>query len=255
MNSRLFKTFPLKINGFVFLFSLLVFASLIKLGLWQLDRAAQKDIRLEKMHLYQKQEAIGLKDVLTLQVQRKNENGVSEELNDLPVRLSGSFFQASFLLDNQVSKGRLGYQVIKLFQDEESNNAVLVNLGWIQGGVDRSFIPQISEINGKLSFKGKVRVLESAIVLEDEVLQSDTWPQRIQSIDIDKISKLLTKPLLPFIVYVDNDDSLGYEKEWVPIVMPPEKHRGYAFQWFTLAFAWLVLMLVAAYKAVRTNNE
>ncbi len=255
MNSRLFKTFPLKINGFVLVFSLLVFASLIKLGLWQLDRAAQKDIRLEKIQLYQQQEAIGLKDVLNLQAQSKHEKDVSEELNDLPVRLSGRFFQPSFLLDNQVSKGRLGYQVIKLFQDEESNSAVLVNLGWIQGGVDRSFIPEISEINGKLSFTGKIRVLESAIVLEDEVLKADTWPQRIQSIDIDKISQLLAQPLLPFIIYVDNDEPLGYQKEWVPIVMPPEKHRGYAFQWFTLAFAWLVLMFVAAYKAANTNND
>jgi cytochrome oxidase assembly protein ShyY1 len=97
--------------------------------------------------------------------------------------------------------------------------------------------------------------MEPSMVLEDEVLQSSSWPQRIQSIDINKISQLLAKPLLPFIVYVDNDDSLGYIKEWVPIVMPPEKHRGYAFQWFSLAIAWFILMLSASYKSASKNEQ
>jgi cytochrome oxidase assembly protein ShyY1 len=269
MNIRLFNTFLLKINGFVFLFSLLVFALLIKLALWQLDRAAQKDLRLEKIELYQQQDALDLNDILNMIVHKNTEQVAyvdsdsvdvdsvdvnNEELNDLPVRLSGVFInKQSFLLDNQVYKGRLGYRVIKLFQDEISNAWVLVNLGWIQGGIDRGFIPEIAEIKGQVSFTGKIRLVESPMILIDEVLQVDTWPQRIQSIDIDKISTLLAQPLLPFVVYVDNDAPLGYIKEWVPIVMPPEKHRGYAFQWFTLAFAWLILMLTAAYKAANTN--
>jgi len=28
----------------------------------------------------------------------------------------------------------------------------------------------------------------------------------------------------------------------------PEKHQGYAFQWFSLALAWLSLMIWAGYK-------
>tara|TARA_R110001592_G_scaffold324870_3_gene604612 strand:- start:2957 stop:3772 length:816 start_codon:yes stop_codon:yes gene_type:complete len=266
MNIRLFKTFTLKINGFVFLFSLLVFAILIKLGFWQLDRATEKDLRLQKMTLYQQQEALDLNDILDLIAQREDEKIDNQQtdskqtdreaLNDLPVSLSGKFNnKQSFLLDNQIYKGSLGYRVIKVFQDEKTKATVLVNLGWIQGGIDRNFIPEIADIQGKVTFRGKIRVLESPILLVDEVLQVNTWPQRIQSIDINKISMLLEQPLLPFIVYVDNDDPLGYIKEWVPIVMPPEKHRGYAFQWFTLALAWLILMLTAAYKAANTNNE
>jgi surfeit locus 1 family protein len=266
MNIRLLKTFPLKINGFVFLFSLLVFTLLIKLGFWQLDRATQKDLRLEKMHLYQQQAALDLNDILNLIAQRESgqtdsnqtdiEETYSEELNDLPVSLNGSFNnKQSFLLDNQVYKGSLGYRVIKLFQDEKSSATVLVNLGWIQGRIDRSFIPEITDIKGQVAFMGKIRVLEPPILLVDEVLQANTWPQRIQSIDINKISALLAQPLLPFIVYVDTDDPLGYKKQWVPIVMPPAKHRGYAFQWFTLALAWLILMLTAAYKSAGPKKE
>ena len=256
MNIRLLKTFPLKINGFVFLFSLLVFTLLIKLGFWQLDRATEKDLRLQKMEHYQQQASLDLNDFLSLLPQEKPQQAGSETYNDLPVSLQGTFNnKQTFLLDNQVYKGRLGYRVLKVFQDEISNSSVLVNLGWIPGGIDRSYIPEVEAIKGSLAFSGKIRVLEPSIVLVDEALKTDTWPQRIQSVDIDKISMVVNQALLPFMVYVDNDESLGYIKEWVPIVMSPEKHRGYAFQWFTLALAWLVLMLSAAYKAAKTQNE
>lgn len=254
MNIHLFKAFPLKINGFVFLFSLLVFTLLIKLGFWQLDRADQKDLRLDKMQFYQQQATLNLDDILNLLAQKGSEKVGDEEFNDLPVRLSGIFDNKhKFLLDNQVHKGNQGYRVIQLFRDEISDVTVLVNLGWVHGGIDRSFIPEIADIKGQIEFSGKIRVMESSMVLEDEILQSSSWPQRIQVIDINKISRLLAQPLLPFVVYVDNDDSLGYIKEWVPIVMPPEKHRGYAFQWFSLALAWFILMLSASYKSASKN--
>jgi cytochrome oxidase assembly protein ShyY1 len=74
------------------------------------------------------------------------------------------------------------------------------------------------------------------------------WPLRVQQIELDKFSVLLDKPLLPFVLYVNETELIGYKKDWQAIVMPPEKHRGYAFQWFSLAIAWLVLMCWAAYS-------
>jgi cytochrome oxidase assembly protein ShyY1 len=227
------------------MFSLLVFALLIKLAVWQLDRAAQKETRLAKITSYQQQDAMSLSHILQLE-----EN--DEQLNDLPIDLTGSFNnQQRFLLDNQVYKGRLGYRVVQLFEDKESGMTVLVNLGWLQGSIDRQFIPQLKAIEGLVSFKGNIRILETPIVLEDQILKNENWPQRIQSIEIEKISVLIEKPLVPFMVYVDNNEGLGYIKDWVPIVMPPQKHYGYAFQWFSLALAWLILMMYAAHKSAK----
>ncbi|MFT5719640.1 MAG: cytochrome oxidase assembly protein ShyY1 [Oleiphilaceae bacterium] len=246
MTFIVFKKLPLKINIAIFMFSLLVFSLLIKLAVWQLDRAAQKETRLEKIASYQQQDAMSLSLIMQLE-QRQ------EDLNDLPIDLTGSFNnQQRFLLDNQVYNGRLGYRVVQLFEDAQSGMMVLVNLGWLQGSIDRAFIPQLKIIEGVVSFKGNVRILEPPILLEEQILKNEHWPQRIQSIEIDKISVLLQKPLVPFIVYIDNSEALGYIKNWLPIVMPPEKHLGYAFQWFSLALAWLMLMLYAAYKSAIT---
>jgi len=248
MNVILFNRLPLKLNSFICVVSLLVFALLIKLAFWQLGRAEHKELRLDQMRLYQDQESTDLRDVLALQAS-------DEELNDMPVSLAGTFTHGqAFLLDNQVYKGRLGYQVVQVFDDVSSGLTVLINLGWVLGSIDRAFIPEIKEISGQVSFKGKIRIVEQSILLANQALSKETWPQRIQSIEIQKISALLNRPLVPFMVYVNNDDRLGYEKDWIPVVMPPEKHRAYAVQWFVLAFVWLALMLSAAYSRAKVDQ-
>lgn len=77
----------------------------------------------------------------------------------------------------------------------------------------------------------------------------------MQQIEIDKFSRLINKQLLPFAVYLDKKVSIGYKKNWQPVVMPPEKHRGYAFQWFSLACAWLMLMIWAAFKSHQSDEH
>jgi cytochrome oxidase assembly protein ShyY1 len=260
MNILVFKTFTLKINGFILLLSLLVLSLLIKLGLWQLERADEKDLRLQQMQAYQNQAALNLRDVVRL-ISQDNHVGAGDKklndelLNDLPVGLSGFFSHQVFLLDNQVHQGRTGYQVVRLFHDEPSGMKVLVNLGWIPGNTDRSHIPDVEQIEGEREFTGKLRVIEPAFVLADEDLKKDNWPLRVQAIYIDKIARMLDMSLLPFVIYIDNEETLGYIKEWVPIVMPPEKHRGYAFQWFSLAVAWVILMVVAACKSSDSGHK
>ena len=83
-----------------------------------------------------------------------------------------------------------------------------------------------------------------------------TWPLRVQQIELEKFSKLIGIQLLPFVIYLDTNEALGYEKNWQPIVMPPEKHRAYAFQWLALSIAWLILMIsVSGVVSRNTNNK
>jgi surfeit locus 1 family protein len=37
--------------------------------------------------------------------------------------------------------------------------------------------------------------------------------------------------------------------------MPPEKHFGYAFQWASLAIAWLILMICLRIKTKRKSED
>ena len=99
-------------------------------------------------------------------------------------------------------------------------------------------------------------------MLKAQDFTQPNWPLRIQQIELDKfsalISPLIDKPLLPFVIYVDQKETLGYKKNWHPMVMPAEKHFGYAFQWAALAIAWLILMIFFRMKtqeAVHAASE
>jgi cytochrome oxidase assembly protein ShyY1 len=39
------------------------------------------------------------------------------------------------------------------------------------------------------------------------------------------------------------DAASGFVREWRPDVFPPERHRAYAFTWFTLAAAVVVVFV------------
>ncbi|MBA6342990.1 SURF1 family protein [Colwellia sp. MB02u-10] len=234
-----------QLNWPMVIFTMLVFSSLIKLGFWQIDRALEKEQRQQHISELSQRQALSLAQVLTL-------SGLQDGINDLPIQLKGDFVgDKIFLLDNQPNKSRLGYRVYQII--ESNGDAILVNLGWVQGSIDRNILPEVSPITGQHTITGHVREVEVGIQLQAQNLTNPSWPLRVQQIELDKFSELIDKKLLPFVVYLDKKETIGYIKNWQPIVMPPEKHRAYAFQWFSLALAWISLMVWAAIKIAKKD--
>ncbi|GHE96920.1 SURF1 family protein [Thalassotalea profundi] len=236
-----------QLNWLMVIFTLLVFAGLIKLGLWQSERAHEKEQRLASIASYKTQEALSFDSFQ--QVMNK-----LQDINDIPLQLTGRFDERFiFLHDNQTYKGRLGYRVLQVLKFNDKS--VLVNLGWVQGSKDRNILPNIKALTGEYSIKGHIRIVDNGIVLSEETFNEVSWPLRVQQIELNKFSHIINQKLLPFVVYLDKTEVIGFEKNWQPIVMPPEKHRGYAFQWFSLAIAWLVLMIYASLYWARYDNK
>lgn len=229
------------------LFTMLVFSLLIKLGFWQSDRALEKEQRQKRISELSQQQALTLTQVLALR-------DLPDGINDLPIELDGVFVEDKvFLLDNQPDEGRLGYRVYQVMTTNDY--AVLVNLGWVQGSIDRNVLPAVTAMTGQHLITGHVREVEVGMQLQAQNLANPSWPLRVQQIELDKFSPLITKKLLPFVVYLDKTEAIGYKKNWQAIVMPPEKHRAYAFQWFSLALAWISLMIWAAIKMSKNQNN
>lgn len=229
------------------LFTMLVFSLLIKLGFWQSDRALEKEQRQQRISELSQQQALTLTQVLALR-------DLPDGINDLPIELDGVFVEDKvFLLDNQPDEGRLGYRVYQVMTTNDY--AVLVNLGWVQGSIDRNVLPAVTAMTGQHLITGHVREVEVGMQLQAQNLANPSWPLRVQQIELDKFSPLITKKLLPFVVYLDKTEAIGYKKNWQAIVMPPEKHRAYAFQWFSLALAWISLMIWAAIKMSKNQNN
>jgi surfeit locus 1 family protein len=235
-----------KMNILWLTLTVLVFSALVKLGFWQNSRALEKELRLARIEQLKSQNPLSLQQVKLL--------AVNENINDMPVAIEGVFDEQSvFLLDNQVNKGRLGYRAYQVLMAEQF--AVLVNLGWVQGSINRQELPNVKSLSGTHHVKGNVRLIEVGIQLQEQIFSDVQWPLRIQQVELDKFSTLINRQLLPFVIYLDKNEEIGFEKNWQPIVMPPEKHRAYAFQWFSLAIAWFILMVWAKFGAKKTNEN
>ena len=217
-----------------------LFLLLIRLGFWQLQRAEEK---LELQQRYQAQlsaEPVNLGQVS--QALRAN----AEQMHWRRCTLAGTYDpRATYLLDNQVVRGVVGYQVFTRLVLEHGAS-VLVDRGWIAAPGSRDEAPQIDTPPAPVILTGVAKpVPASGIRLGDDISESlGDGLERVQRIELAQIAAQNGWALLPYVVRLDpaaagvltwNGTEPGFRRE---------RHLGYAFQWFALAATLLVIYLV-----------
>ncbi len=234
-----------KANLFLTLLAILVLGLLVNLGYWQLDRAQQK------------QDLLDLQDKrLTLKpVDLMNIDLSDTTLRYLPVSVNGQLdVLHQVLIDNQVRNGRAGYSVLTPLRLNDKQ-AILLNRGWVPLGNDRKVLPDVKISSLDVLVTGKLDHFPSVgLKLEYADQLSEGWPAVTQVIDINKVANRLGYKILPYQVLLDENEPDGYDRQWVVMKMGPEKHHGYAFQWFALAIAWVVIYFVLTVKKRREEE-
>ncbi|MER0357301.1 SURF1 family protein [Vibrio vulnificus] len=225
------------------LLTLVVFTLLVKLGLWQLSRAEEKS-QLE-MELQQRalQAPQPLLDVLNVENAAVfSVTGVRVETNVAPSALP------MVLLDNQTWNGKVGYlayQVMALM--DEPGSYLLVELGFVDGGLQRQSLPKVQGFREPLFLTGRL-YQKSVNPLSDQLHLEPSDPIRVQNMVIADLSKQLNVSLIPTLFQPDNLAHWPYPQPWQPLSMGSQKHFAYAMQWFAMA---LVLLLISSMIFVR----
>lgn len=231
------------------LLTVLAIAILVKLGFWQLDRAAQKET------FFADYAARGEQTVAL--------NQLSNPSNTVPrfaqVTLAGQFIDDYLLLDNQIREGQVGYHVIGLLQANlaAGQRIVMINLGWVPLGENRDSRPQLSLPAQPLTLNGYFYLPEITKVwgVNAQVIEMNQRPVRIQQLDNQLLSDALQLPIEPYVVLLSENNEFGWPREWQPQVMTPAKHRAYAWQWFSLALACLLVFWFASRSRRKTTEE
>lgn len=204
------------------------------LGEWQLQRAESKRERLSSIEQRQNLSPLTIVEV----------NSMQGDIRDLPFSASGTIeTNQYFLLDNKISKGQVGYQVIAPLQTNEG--ILLVNFGWVKAGLSRQHLPVINMPSGNIELYGSTSIPSHNPMINETVSSQQTWPVLIQQIDISLMSQFVNRPVLPYLMQLDPSSEYGWVREWSAVVMSPEKHLGYAIQWFLLAVACVIIYFVA----------
>ena len=234
------KTFRASLIGFGML-TLVTASGLAALGFWQLERAQAKVALIAGI-----ERAVAAPLMPLAQAEL-----TTEGLRFRAVRMSGHFDPArQVLLDNQLRDGRPGVRVYVPFLIDGGSRAVLVDRGWSawpkrNAAPPQALIgPELTQIEGMLvDPPGAGMRLGSASAMD--------WPLLLTRIDAREIEHRLGLPLLDLVL----EDRQALSAQSIRAgMLPPERHRGYAVQWFALSLAVVVIFLTLTRRALRRKN-
>ena len=227
----------------------LAIAAFSWLGVWQLDRAGEKERRSGTFAARTSDAPILLNDRLSVMPSELD----PEWWRYRRVEVSGEALGAhQYLLDNRTRNGVAGYHVYVPMLVTGLERLVLVNRGWTETGPSRERRPDVFLNTSELVVSGFVAYPRQTLLLGDDGYAQSSWPKVVQRIDLDKTARDLGRQVLPFVVLMDAALPNGFVREWTPYLgIGPARHRGYAFQWFSLAAAVAVVWIVLKHRGVR----
>lgn len=223
---------------------LLLLIAMMSLGFWQLDRAEQKRAVLRAYGDRPADAAVRIADDFAL----------SQDWRYRRAQVIGAYdARHQFLLDNRVQQGRVGYYVLTPLRLARGNAVVLVNRGWVPQGATRADLPDLPAPRAsELTLEGLIDFPPQKVFVLGEGEDRDPgWPKVLQQLRLDLQAQQLNARLLPMVLLLDKDQPGGFVREWNPVVIGPERHVGYAVQWFALAAALVILYVWVNLK--RTN--
>jgi len=216
--------------------TVLVAAGFLRLGVWQLARMHEKQAMLDAV-----QRTLGERLAEPLAASLARANGYDWAAG------TGRFTDApALLLDNQGRDDRAGVRAYRVFQpDAPGAAALLVELGWLPLPGDRK-LPAIARPGGDMRVQGLLAPPPSHGLLAAIATPQD-GAVLTTGLDAPNLRALLRAPdLAPRVLKLDPALKFGYARDLdiLPNTLPPERHRGYAVQWFALAGAVLITALV-----------
>ena len=133
----------------------------------------------------------------------------------------------------------------------DDGGVILVNRGWLKQGRTRQDLPEFDTVTSLVSFKALLdRPPSKDFLLADNVHADLTWPMVLQYVDTQEISGMLGYELMPMVLRLDKDADHGFYREIPVLKLDSAKNTGYAFQWFAMMAALLVI-----YIAVNTKKR
>ena len=153
------------------------------------------------------------------------------------------------LLDNQRRGDQVGVHVLAIFESEMAGE-LLVDLGWLALPGDRR-LPTITVPSGRQIVSGLLAPPTAAglAIGPDHVVSSPgTW--LLGRVDVAALETALHSRLSPRMLRLDPALPIGYPRDLdiLPNTLPPERHRGYAVQWFGLALAVLATSFFLGFR-------
>jgi len=223
-----------------FIATVLVVALGIALGNWQERRADEKIATQERLA----HGAAAAPLVLT------GAPLAAADVEYRRVQVTGRFVQDwPVYLDNRPYQGRAGVYLLMPFKVDGSAMHVLVQRGWLpRDPLARDKLPAFDTPAGVVTLEGVAR-LHAGHVMELGQAPALAPGAIVQNADPLQVAAASGLTMQPFVLQQSAParpygDDLRMGREWPASGMNPEKHQGYAFQWYALAAMAIIFFVV-----------
>jgi surfeit locus 1 family protein len=203
-----------------------------RLGWWQLERKAEKQLLFEQF-----------RNGPVLSIEQALERGEKFARVDAYGRYDPA---RHVLLDNKILDGRAGVHVLTPFI-LDNGKEILVNRGWLPLPPDRRTLPEVETDDSMKTISGILNEPSTGgpRLGEADILEADRWPQLVTYLDLDSVGAALNTPLEPWLLQLAPEDESGFAgRQWQVAVMEPKVHGAYALQWFSLAATAFIIWIV-----------
>jgi cytochrome oxidase assembly protein ShyY1 len=214
-------------------------AAFCALGVWQVDRAAQKRQLFAAFAHAAAAPALDFAQA----------SAAAQDTQRYPhLKVTGHYLSdRGYWLDEQFNGNRVGVHVIGVFAIDGEPDLLLVDRGWLAWDHQPQTAPNAPTLSaGKVTLVGLYAPFPSGgLHLGGNALSGQAqWPKLTLFLDAKAIAADLGVAVQPRILLLDPEPGGGFARDWKPQVFPPERHIGYAFTWFCFA-AVAIAMLVA----------
>ncbi|HCH00653.1 MAG TPA: SURF1 family protein [Vibrio sp.] len=268
------------------LLTVVVFAVMVKLGFWQLDRGNQKLAMEQQLQLRADANPVAIED--WQMSSSEDATGVKLSLRIAP--LADDVKAQRVYWDNQTWQGKVGYLVFQpvrlLANDPQSDfEAVgLIELGFIPAGRDRQVLPEVVGISQNQRYQTQTIVgrlyrkqdnpmsqglmpemmeITNGLGLRIQNLSLEDLPQRLFSDRQLSLFSYVVQPMQPLLLTGDSrlTENNGVKVSehlphpWQPLPMQSKRHFGYAVQWFSMAAVLLGLAFWFAYRQGKPSKN
>lgn len=231
--------------------AVLITLAMLRLGVWQLDRAQEKNLLVEQRDALASDKQVDLDQLIS-------ELSVSALANQRyrSVFLEGRYIsEGPLFIDGRVQNNRVGYDVYSVFETN-AGHLVLLNRGWVYAGSSREVLPYVPEPSLATKMYGRLNVLAPAPPMWNERYPAQTgsvW----QYFPTEDLTAQYGQNLVPMVVELAPElEASGLSIQWTAaddsgVAM----HKGYAFQWFSMALAFVIACLVLLIKSIKRPND
>lgn len=222
-----------------------------RLGVWQLDRAAQKSSLQQALDLRRALPPLPPDELA-------RDAKVAALQHHRLATLEGSWLdEHTVYLENRQMRGQPGFFVVTPLRLPDGS-AALVQRGWQPRDLmDRTKVAPVPTPSGVVRVEGRIAPPPARLY--------DLGPEaagRIrQNLDVESFSRETRLDLRPWsLMQLDGPQGPtdGLLRDWTPPAAGLQKHHGYAFQWFALSaltialYVWFQLLRPRRRSASRT---